>query len=160
MLFCWIPWIGRAAVEMQKTAFAQILATLVRSSVPLDQAIFLAAKSCNERYWSRDNLETLQKRIIEGKASAQTKRTLPKSPISPLIEWSLGITNEQMLLEGLDHYATMARTRAGLLFTKCEMFLPATLTFILAVLIGACYVLTVFAPYIQMMHFLAEPISK
>ena len=85
-LFHWIPWIGRAAVEMQKTAFARILAMLVRSSVPLDQAILLAAKSCNERYWSQSNLEALRRRIVEGKANAY-----PKSAVSPLIEWSLGI---------------------------------------------------------------------
>ena len=151
-LFRWIPWIGRAAIEMQKAAFAQILATLVRSSVPLDQAILLAAKSCNERYWSRDGLEALRKRIIEGKAN-----TYPKSSVSPMIEWSLGITDGRMLIEGLEHYATMARTRAGLLLSKCEMFLPAALTFILAVLIAASYVLTIFAPYIQILYFLTEP---
>jgi len=150
-LFRCLPWIGRAAIEMQKTAFAKILAMLVRSSVPLDQAILLAAKSCNERYWSHDSLEALRCRIVEGKASAY-----PMSAVSPLIEWSLGIRNEQMLLEGVDHYASMARTRAGLLLAQCEMFLPATLTFIIAVLTGACYVLTVFYPYIQILYFLAE----
>jgi len=151
-LFRWIPWIGRAAVEMQKNAFARILALLVRSSVPLDQAILLAAKSCNERYWSQSSLEALRSRIVENKANAY-----PKSAVSPLIEWSLGIPNEQMLLEGVDHYAVMARTRAGLLLAKCEMFLPAALTFVIAVLTAACYVLTVFVPYIQALYFLAEP---
>ena len=151
-LFRWIPWIGRAAIEMQKAAFARILAMLVRSSLPLDQAILLAAKSCNERYWSHDSLESLQHRIVEGKANAY-----PKSAVSPLIEWSLGIPNEPMLLEGIDHYAAMARTRAGLLLTKCEMFLPATLTFVLAVLIGTCYAFTIFGPYFQILYFLVEP---
>jgi len=155
-LFRWIPWIGRAAVEMQKAAFARILAMLVRSSVPLDQAFLLAAKSCNERYWSQDSLEALRRRIVEGKANAQERTTLPKSAVSPLIEWSLGISDERILLEGVDHYAMMARTRAGLLLTKCEMFLPATLTFIIAVLTAACYVLTVFAPYFQILYFMAE----
>jgi len=151
-LFRWLPWISRAAIEMQKAAFARILAMLVRSSVPLDQACLLAAKSCNERYWAQDDLEALRRRIVEGKASAY-----PESAVSPLIEWSLGIPDETMLLEGIDHYAVMARTRASLLLTKCEMFLPATLTFVIAVLTGVCYVLTVFAPYIQILHFLSEP---
>jgi len=150
-LFRWIPWIGRAAIEMQKAAFARILAMLVRSSVPLDQAFLLAAKSCNERYWSQDSLEALRRRIVDGKANAY-----PKSAVSPLIEWSLGVPDERILLEGVDHYAVMAKARAGLLLTKCEMFLPATLTFIIAALTGVCYVLTVFAPYIQMLYFLAE----
>jgi len=151
-LFRYLPWIGRAAIEMQKTTFARILAVLVRSSVPLDQAILLAAKSCSERYWSHDNLEALQRRIASGKANA-----FPKSPVSPLIEWSLGIPNEPMLLEGVDLYAAMARTRAGLLLSKCELFLPATLTFFIAVLTGACYALTVFYPYIHILYFLNEP---
>jgi general secretion pathway protein F len=151
-LFRYLPWVGRAVIELQKTAFAKILALLVRSSVPLDQAILLAAKSCNERYWSRDSFEALQRRIVDGKANAY-----PKSVVSPLIEWSLGISDERMLLEGVDHYATMARTRASLLLTKCEMFLPATLTFLLAVGIGTCYFLTVCWPYIHILYFLAEP---
>jgi len=150
-LFRWLPWIGRAATEMQKAAFARILAMLIRSSVPLDQAFLLAAKSCNERYWSQDSIEALRRRIVDGKAN-----TYPRSAVSPLIEWSLGISNERILLEGVDHYAVMARTRASLLLTKCEMFLPATLTFIIAALTGVCYVLTVFAPYIQILYFLAE----
>ena len=151
-MFRWLPWIGRAAVELQKTAFARILVLLVRASVPLDQAILLAAKSCNERYWSNDSLEALQRRIVDGKASVY-----PRSVVSPLIEWTLGMSDERMLLEGVDHYATMARTRASMLLTKCEMFLPATLTFFLAVGIGFCYFLTVFYPYIHILQFLTEP---
>jgi general secretion pathway protein F len=150
-LFRWLPWIGRAAIELQKTAFARILAMLVRSSVPLDQAILLAAKSCNERYWSRDSLEALQRRIVDGKSNVY-----PKSVISPLIEWSLGISDQQMLLEGIDHYAAMVRTRVGLLFAKCEMFLPAMLMFVLAVLIGTCYALMVFYPHFHILSFLTD----
>ena len=152
-LFRWIPWIGRAAIEMQKNAFSRILALLVRSSVPLDQAILLAAKSCNERYWSHDNFAALRSRIVDGKTNVY-----PKSAVSPLIEWSLGMSDEKMLLEGIDHYAAISQTRAGLLLTKCEMFLPAMLTFIVAVLVGVCYVLTIFGPYIQILHFLSEPV--
>jgi hypothetical protein len=62
-----------------------------------------------------------------------------------------------MLLEGVEHYATMTRTRGNLLLAKCEMFLPATLMFFLAVVIGGCYFLTVFYPYFHILHFLAEP---
>jgi general secretion pathway protein F len=153
-LFRYLPWVGRAAVEMQKTAFARLLAMLVRSSLPLDQAILLAARSCNERYWSHDSLEALRHRIVEGQANVY-----PKSAVSPLIEWSLGIPNEKMLIEGIDHYAVMAHTRAGLLLAKCEMFLPATLTFLIAALVGTCCVLTVFGPYVRMLYFLAEPPS-
>ena len=156
MLFRWLPWIGRAAVGMQKTAFARILAMLVRSSVPLDQAILLAAKSCNERYWAQNDLEALRNRLAEGSTAGGKTRAYPKSAISPLIEWSLGIPNEQILLEGIDHYAAMARTRASLLLTKCEMFLPAILTFVVAALTALCYVLTVFGPYTQMLYFLTE----
>ena len=151
-LFRCLPWMGRAATEMQKSAFARMLAMLVRSSVPLDQAFLLAAKSCNERYWSGENLEALRRRIVEGKANVY-----PQSAISPLIEWSLGIPDEKMLLEGVDHYATMAKIRARFLLTKCEMFLPAALTFVVAALTSVCYVLTVFAPYFQILYFLSEP---
>jgi type II secretory pathway component PulF len=101
-LFRYLPWVGRAAIEMQKTAFARIFALLVRSSLPLDQAILLAAKSCNERYWSRDSLEALQqRRIVDGKANAY---------------WYLGVP--LMMLIGLALLAYL------ILQTDCIVFRP------------------------------------
>jgi type II secretory pathway component PulF len=157
-LFRWMPWVGSAAVELQKASFARILSILVRSSMPLDKAILLATQASNDRYWGRENLDSLRQRIVQGQNREQgTKHPYPKSILSPLIEWSLGIPNQQMLLEGIDHYGKIAKTRSEMLLSKCEMFLPAFLTFGLAVLIGLCYVLTIIYPYIHILNFLTMP---
>ncbi|GHT40203.1 hypothetical protein FACS189443_0200 [Planctomycetales bacterium] len=157
-LFRWMPWVGSAAVESQKACFARILAMLVRSSMPLDKAILLAAQASNDRYWGKENLNSLRQRIVQGQNRERgSKHPYPKSILSPLIEWSLGIPNQKMLLEGIDHYGKIAKIRSEMLLAKCEMFLPAFLTLGLAVLIGVCYFMAIFYPYIHILNFLAEP---
>jgi type II secretory pathway component PulF len=157
-LFRWMPWVGSASIELQKACFARILSMLVRSSIPLDKAILLAAQSCNDRYWGKENLESLRLRIVQGQNREQgAKHPYPKSILSPLIEWSLGISTPKMLLEGIDHYGKIAKIRSEMLLAKCEIFLPAFLTFALAALIGLCYFLTILYPYIHILTFLAEP---
>lgn len=157
LMFRWMPWVGSASVELQKVAFAKILAMLLRSSIPLDKSILLAARTCNDRYWGKESIEALRNRVVRGKSDADTTPAYPKSVLSPLIEWTLGISNQKMLLEGIDHYAKIARTRADLLLSQCEMFLPAILTLILAALIGLCYFMTVLWPYVHILNFLTEP---
>ena len=149
-LFHWVPWLGRAALQMQKATFAQIFATLVRSSVPLDQAILLAAKATSDRYWPRENLEQLQSRMTGGRG-----KPYPRSPISPLIIWALGMTDQAILLEGLEQYAKISRVRADLLIARCELVLPGVITLIFAVLIALCYCLTVIWPYTQILDVLS-----
>ena len=149
--FNWVPWLGRAATQMQVATFAQIFSMLVKSSVPLDQAILLAAKATSDRYWSRENLEQLRQRITAGR-----ENPYPRSPISPLIIWALGISEQSVLLEGLEQYAKMARVRADLLVARCELILPGVVTFAFAALIGTCYCLTVIWPYTHILEVLSH----
>lgn len=74
-----------------------------------------------------------------------------KSPIASLINWSLGISDKLVLVEGLEHYADIAKTRSEMQVSKCEMILPGAITLFFAVLISACYFLTVIWPYIQVL---------
>ena len=156
--FNWLPWLGRATKQMQKATFAQIFAMLVKSSLPLDQAILLAAKATSDRYWPRENLEQLQQRITAETTSENgigKKNAYPKSAISPLIIWALGISNQTVLLEGLEQYANMARTRADLLIARCELILPGAVTFVFAVIIALCYFMTIIFPYTQILQVLS-----
>ncbi len=146
----WVPWVGRATVQLQKMTFAKILALLVKSSVPLDQAILLAAKATNDRYWSRENIEKLQQRVVN-----KTGDDYPRSCISPLIAWAIGMTNQQLLIEGLEQFARMARVRADSLIARCQLFLPGVFIFGFAAVIALCYVLTVIWPYHQLLNFLS-----
>ncbi|MCL2349581.1 MAG: type II secretion system F family protein, partial [Planctomycetaceae bacterium] len=146
----WVPWVGRATIQLQKMTFAKILAILVKSSVPLDQAILLTAKATNDRYWSRENIEKLQQRIVN-----KTGDDYPRSSISPLIVWAVGMTNQQLLVEGLEQFARMARVRADLLIARCQLILPGVILFGFAIVIALCYVLTVMWPYYQMLDFLS-----
>ena len=153
-----IPWIGQAAIQLQKEAFARILAILLKASLPLEEAILLAARSCCDQFWSKESLERLQSRIVDAqKPGKDTKKSdWPASPISALIRWSLGIPDQELLRGGLDQYARISRVRAEFLFNKCELFLPGLLTFACAVLIGTCYVLTLFWPYTELIYHLTK----
>lgn len=149
-----VPWVGRSLVLMQKNVFARILAMLVNASVPLDEAIPLAAQACNDRYWSKESREALRSRIVEKKAAAY-----PKSPISPLIGWAVAIPDKDLLVEGLQRYAELARTRVELLTARIEAFLPGFVVLCFAILIAACYFATVVWPYISIMNLLTQPVA-
>ena len=152
-----IPWIGKAAVQLQKEAFARILSLLLKASVPMEEAILLAARACCDQFWSKESLERLQSRIVDAQKPTESKRTpWPRTPISTLIRWSLGIPDQRLLLDGLDQYARISRVRADSLLSKCELFLPGILTFVCAVIIGTCYILTIFWPYTQLINHLTQ----
>jgi type II secretory pathway component PulF len=159
-LLGWIPWIGKATVQLQKMTFARILAMLVRASLPLDQAILLAARVANDRYWSKENQERLRQLVTENAASVDfsVKESLvaacPRSHITPLILWTLGIPNQTLLVEGAEHYARLSQSRAEQLILRCELFLPGIITLCFTVALAVCYVLTVFLPYSQLLNIL------
>lgn len=181
--FGWIPWIGQATVQLQKMSFARIYAMLLRSSVPMDEAIVLAAKATNDKYWSEESREQLRRHILysqrglhgqnqaasiphetkEGEDKthfnqseySQTSK-LPQTPLTPLIMWSLGIPKQEILIEGLEHYANISQSRAKSLILKSELLLPECLTLLCAILIGACFVLTLFWPYTDLLYKLSH----
>ena len=149
-LFGWIPWVGKATTQLQKESFARICAMLLRASLPLDEVLLLAAKATNDQHWSKTSQEQLRDRVIQKNAGKY-----PHSPISPLIRWAIGIPKHELLVEGMEQYARISRSRALALISKCELFLPTILVFVCAVSIAACYVLTVFWPYTQLLHHLS-----
>ncbi|MDR1957753.1 MAG: type II secretion system F family protein [Planctomycetaceae bacterium] len=188
-LLGWVPWGGKAVVQLQKMTFARILTMLIRASLPLDRAILLAARATNDRYWSKESQESLRRLVIESLAVRGTAHdtvhhdavhhgTLENPPvsspaaafptdnkdnnkeqarsvISPLIFWTLGIPDQKQLIEGIEYYARMSQVRAELLISKCEMFLPEIITFLLAVAIGGSYFLTILWPYTQLLNILS-----
>lgn len=161
-LFGWIPWVGRATVQLQKMSFARISAMLLRSSVPLDEAILLAAKATNDKFWSNENREQLRRYILsgvhknEGEKKYSLTQKLPQTPLTPLIVWMLGIPKQEVLVDGLEQYANISYGRAKSLIAKCELLLPEMLTLFCAVLIGACYILTIFWPYTELLYKLSH----
>lgn len=167
-LFGWIPWIGRATVQLQKMSFARISAMLLRASVPLDETILLAAKATNDKFWSNENREQLRQYVLHyarnnndnGKKEQEKKYPtapkLPQTSLTPLIVWMLGIPKQEMLVEGLDQYANLSYSRAKSLIMKSELLLPEFLTLFCAILIGACYVLTIFWPYTELLYKLSS----
>ena len=157
-LLCGIPWIGKAAIQLQKEAFAKIYAILLKASLPQEEAILLAAKASCDRFWSKESLARLQSRILDAQkpGEATKKSNWPTTPISSLIRWSLGISDQKLLVDGLDQYARISRFRAESLLGKCELFLPGILTFVCAAIVGACYVITIFWPYTELINHLSK----
>ncbi|MDR1382441.1 MAG: type II secretion system F family protein [Planctomycetaceae bacterium] len=158
-LLGWIPWVGKATVQLQKMTFARILAMLVRASLPLDKAIFLATRVANERYWSKESQECLCQLVTKAATSDSSVReslaaACPRSHITPLIMWTLGIPNQTLLVEGAEHYARLSQSRAEQLIFRCELFLPGIITLCFTAALAVCYVLTVFLPYSQLLNIL------
>ncbi|MDR1492302.1 MAG: type II secretion system F family protein [Planctomycetaceae bacterium] len=159
-LLGWIPWVGKATALLQKMTFAKILAMLIRASLPLDKAILIAARVANDNYWSKENQERLSQLVTENAASADSsvKESLaaacPRSRITPLILWTLGVPNQTLLIEGAEHYARLSQSRAEQLIFRCELFLPGIITLCFTVALALCYVLTVFLPYSQLLKIL------
>lgn len=146
-----IPWVSQATVQIQKMCFSRICSQLLRASLPLEDAIYYAARATHRRFGNRLDRDQLREAVIE-KNSAK----IPKSVFSPLIAWSLGIPNQRALQEGLDRYAHLSEVRAESLLLKSEIFLPVLSTVFFALVIGSCYVIGIFLPYFEVLNQLAH----
>lgn len=152
----WIPWIGRAGALMQKVSFAKICAMLLRSSLPLDSSIQLAARATNDRFWSQKSRDQLQKLLVKkSDAGENGNEKIPYSEISPMIFWAIHIPNQDALVEGFERSAKIFRDRANALIEKCELVLPVIFTFVLACMIAGCYLFCIIIPYIHLIDQLS-----
>ncbi len=122
-----IPWLGTAILEMQKSVFASNLALLLESAVPLDRATELA----------------------EGSSGYDKKRYIR------LLQWVRNVKGPHLFL-GLRFISDDAQIRAKQAIIRCETFLPAFITFFIAVNLVAAYCLIILWPYLQLFYYLSK----
>lgn len=127
-LFRFVPLLGTVIKELQKVVFTRNLSLLIEASVPLDQAISLASQSC----------------------------CVNEKDYFRLIQWVKG-TDGPHLSRGLQIVAENAQLRANLAQNRCETFLPALTTILVALVLGFAYILVIICPYIQILYQLGNP---
>ena len=146
-------WLRSANRNLAKATFAQVMALLIRSGLPLSQAFWLAFRSTGDADWGRENEETLEK------ITSSNKKTLeglhPKSPITPLVQWIIGVPDRTILLSGLEQYAEMGVFKAKSHLDRLELWLPVVMMFLLGGAIFAAYFITIVFPYGYLLYHMA-----
>jgi general secretion pathway protein F len=173
LLLGWLPWVGETLRCSQTAAFAEVLALLVESEVPLPTGVVLAAQSCgNPRLISAATqlAERLQRGETLGtnvgqafQPDAESAKLRPESPthrtgaeFPPLLRWLMAAGQRQgALLPALKHAAETYRRRAEQQADLVRVLLPVVLTVAIGGSATALYALSLFVPYTSMLRALA-----
>jgi general secretion pathway protein F len=151
--FGWLPWTGRMLRQSRVASFADVLALLIESRVPLPESIVLAAETVGGARLvasARQIAAALERG--EPLASAQLKDT----GLPPLAAWLL-VAGEQRgtLLPALRHTAETYHQRARYLAEKARVFLPVVLTVVIGGGAVGAYAALVFGSWINIIKTLA-----
>ena len=138
----------------RNAAFADVLAILVENSVPMPEALKLAAESSGDEQLivaarhSSDLISSGQSLIgQDGQMSA----------FPPLLRWLLPAASQKtILVPALKHAAEMYNRRAEHQADLLRIFTPVVLTLCISGVITLLYALTLFMPYTTMLEALAH----
>jgi type II secretory pathway component PulF len=153
-LVTWLPWFGPMITWSRNSAFADMLSLLVENSVPMPEAIVLAAEASGDKQLivaARNISEMLKNgQSLSGKDGQMTA-------FPPLLRWLLPAASQQNILApALKHAARMYNRRAERQADLLRTFLPVVLTICISGLITFLYALTLFIPYTTMLRSLAQ----
>lgn len=159
-LLGWLPWVGRTLRWSREATFAEVLALLVESRVPLDEAILLAAEASGdprmipagrELAAALRRGEDLEYRPPGGpNGSAAGRRQFP-----PLLWWLMATARRHgALLPALRHAAGRYHRRARHQADLARVFLPVVMAVAIGGGVALLYGLTLFVPYTSMLRAL------
>ena len=151
-LFGWVPWMKRMLDCSQNAAFAEILALLVQSDVPLHEALPLAADACGN-----DDI-----RRSAGRLAGQLHAGSPCEPsrdccgLPPLLRWLMsGNRQRDVMLPALRHAAETYRLRALHQARLVQVFLPVVMTVVIGGTATLLFALLLWTPYASVLKSLA-----
>lgn len=168
-----VPWLGRMVRWLRAAAFAEVLALLVASRVPLDEGLELAGQASGDPRLAeaaRQMAEAVRRgeplvafRSAKGAAlpgedrpSAERKATLGPAALPPLLAWLMGAGQARgELAPALRHAAETYRVRAMVRAELVRVALPVLVTLVVGGTATAAFALLVFGPWISMIHALA-----
>ncbi|MDR2755625.1 MAG: type II secretion system F family protein [Planctomycetaceae bacterium] len=148
LLFFWLRTANR---NLAQATFAQMTALLIRSGLPFPRALSLSFQSIGVSV-SEPELEQ-QLHSLKQK-NLTTNRLL--YPLSNLVNWTLGISDQTILLSGLDQYAELHTFQAKNNLERLESWLPVMLLFLLGGIILAAYFLAIIFPYGYLLYQLSN----
>jgi general secretion pathway protein F len=152
-LLGWLPWTGGMLRHSRVATFADVLALLVESRVPLPEGIVLAAETVGG-----PRLVASARRVAEALRRGEPLASvdLKDTGLPPLAAW-LVIAGEKRgaLLSALRHTAETYHQRARYLAEKARVFLPVLLTMVIGGGAVAVYAALVYGSWISILRTLA-----
>jgi type II secretory pathway component PulF len=153
-LFASLPWMGRVLQYSRSATFLDVLALLVESKTPLDEAVTLAASASGDPRTIR-----AARRVTEmiRKGKMQSGRPVADPAFPPLMNWLMFAAGRGgILVPTLHHSADAYHRRAKVQSDVVRAILPALLTVLIGGSITAAYALMLFLPYITLLENLAQ----
>jgi type II secretory pathway component PulF len=150
----WLPGGGRLLDELQAARAAQLLALLLRYSVPWPEALRLTGAALAQPRWRRP-LEELAEAASRGELPQQGRRRLRGVP--PFLAWLLASgAGQSDLVPALSHAAEYYRERALARGAWMQQVLPAATVVLVGGAITLLYGLAVFGPMTELWEQLAR----
>lgn len=150
----WFFWLRSANRDLACASFARIMILLLRSGLPLPKALDLAFHAVGDRLWTAENEKSLEL-LLTNEDNDMFKR-YAKSPITPLVRWMFGVSDQNLLISGLEQYADMGAYRAKSHLERLELWLPVLLMFLLGGAVFLAYFLTIIFPYGYLLYHLSN----
>jgi len=149
-----MPWFGSMLKWSRNAAFADILGLLVENSVPMPEALMLAAEASGDKRLM-DAARHASEMVKSGQSLVGHDGQLTAFP--PLLRWLLPAASQKnILVPALKHAAEMYNRRAEHQADLLRVFTPVVLTVCVSGVITCLYALTLFIPYTTMLRALAR----
>jgi general secretion pathway protein F len=152
----WIPGVRRAVRLSEQANFADLLATLLRSAVPMTEALPLAARASGVADLVASATEAAE-RISSGAPLTAEFRTLRQLP--PLVRTALlsvESASEAQTVESLQRAADVYRERSTAWVADFAVLLPVTLTVLVGLGVVGMYALVLMQPYFTLLRELVS----
>lgn len=148
----WLPWTGRMLRTFRTATLADLLAMLLEHSVPLDQALELAAESVGEPRMVRAARE-MAEAIRRGEPLGRRARA---PEFSPLLTWLIVAGSGDGSIAGtLRHASQVYHRRARYQADAAQLFLPILLTLAIGGTVTLLYALLVLGTWFSVLRTLA-----
>lgn len=149
----WLPWTGRMLRTFRTATLADLLAMLLEHSVPLDQALELAAASVGEPRMVRAAGEMAQA-IRRGEPLG--RRRAGGREFSPLVNWLVvARSGDGSVAAALRHASQVYYRRARYQAQAAQIFLPILLTLVIGGTVTFLYALLVLGTWFSVLRTLA-----
>lgn len=154
-LLGWLPWLGGLFRSLRIATFAEVLGTLLENEIPLDEAVTLAAATSGDR-----RLTAAADRLAAAIRRGESPSNCPEwngSACPPLVRWLIAAGQQRgVLLSAVRQAALHYRQRAQRQAELARVGLPIVLTVVFAGGLTLLHALSVFGPWISLMHALTR----
>jgi general secretion pathway protein F len=148
----WIPGVRKATQLSAYANFADLLATLLRSAIPMTEALPLAARASGDVRVAAPAVEIAQ-RLADGASIASQLPALRRLP--PLVRTALlnsADETEEAVSRGLQRAAAAYRERAAVWVADFAVLFPVILTIVIGIGVIGFYAVTLMQPYFALLR--------